>query len=53
MVYGLDAILLMEFLISTLRVAKELEWIGHKLSNRLNDLERLDETWLAAVHVCT
>ena len=32
MVYGLDAILPLEFLIPTLRVAKELEWTGHELS---------------------
>ena len=49
MVYGLDAILPMEFLVSTLRVTKELEWIGHKLSDRLEELERLDETRLATV----
>ena len=46
MVYGLDAILPMEFLLPTLRVAKELEWIGHGLSDRLEDLERLDEVRL-------
>ena len=43
MVFGLDAILPIEFLIPTLRVAKELEWIGHELSNRLTELEQLDE----------
>ena len=43
MVFGLDTILPMEFLIPTLPVAKELEWIGHNLSNRLQDLENLDE----------
>lgn len=31
MVFGLDAILPMEFLIPTLRVAKSLEWTGHEL----------------------
>ena len=49
MVYGLDAILPMEFLIPTLRVAKELEWTGHELSERLHELEQLDETRLSAV----
>ena len=49
MVYGLEAILPMEFLIPTLRVAKELNWIGHELSSRLDKLETLDETRLAAV----
>ena len=49
MVYGLDAILPLEFLVSTLRVAKELEWIIHELSNHLEELEKLDETRLAAV----
>ena len=49
MVFGLDAILPIEFLIPTLRVAKELEWTGHKLSNRLTELEQLDEFRLRAV----
>ena len=44
MVFGLDAILPMEFFIPTLCVAKELNWMGHKLSERLEDLEQLDET---------
>ena len=35
MVYGLDAILPMEFLLPTIGVAKELEWTGHELSDRL------------------
>ena len=50
MVFGLDAILPMEFLIPTLRVAKELNWTGHELLERLEDLAKLDETRLAAVH---
>ena len=51
MVFGLDAILPMKFLIPTLRVAKELNWIGHKLlAKRLEDLEKLNKTWLATVH---
>lgn len=49
MVYGLDAILPMEFLLPTLRVAKDLEWTGHKLSDRLDDLEKLDEVRLRVV----
>ena len=49
MVFGLDAILPIEFLIPTLRVAKELEWTGHELSNRLTELEQLDEFHLRAV----
>ena len=43
MVYGLDAILPIEFLIPTLRVAKELEWMGHELSDRIEDIEKLDK----------
>ena len=39
MVYGLDAILPMEFLIPTMRVAQELNWMGHELSERLEELE--------------
>ena len=50
MVFSLDAILLMEFWIPTLRVAKELNWTGHKLSERLEDLEKLDKTCLVAMH---
>ena len=55
MVFDLDAILPMEFLIPTLRVAKELNWTGHELSERLEDLEKLDETCFgsSAWHVCT
>ena len=50
MVFGLDAILSIKFLISTLCVAKELNWMGHKLSERLEEIEKLDETHLAIVH---
>ncbi|MCO5613331.1 hypothetical protein L7F22_067607 [Adiantum nelumboides] len=49
MVYGIQAILPLEFLIPTLRVAKELEWTGHELSEQLEVLEKLDETRLRAV----
>ena len=49
MVYGLETILPMEFLIPTLRVAKELTWTRHELSTRLDELKTLDETRLAAV----
>ena len=49
MVYGLDAILPMEFLLPTLRVAQALEWTGHEFSERLEELEKLDETRLRAV----
>ena len=50
MVFGLDAILSMEFLVPILRVAKELNWTGHNLSERLEDLEKLDKTCLATMH---
>ena len=43
LVIGLDAILPIEFLIPTLRVARELEWTGHEFSERLDELEKLDE----------
>ena len=43
LVFGLDAILPIEFLIPTLRVARELEWTGHELFERLDELEKLDE----------
>ena len=38
--YGLNAILPIEFLVPRLRVAKELEWTGHELSSRVDELER-------------
>ena len=47
--YGQNAILPMDFLIPTLRVAKQLEWTGHELSDRLDDIEKLPETRLVAV----
>ncbi len=49
MVFGLDAILPLEFPIPTLRVAQQLEWTGHELSERLEEIEKLDETRLKAV----
>ncbi|RYA64465.1 hypothetical protein DD598_30160, partial [Enterobacter cloacae complex sp. 2DZ2F16B1] len=49
LVYGLDAILPIEFLLPTLRVARNLEWPGHELSERLEDLEKLDKQRLTAV----
>ena len=39
----------MEFLIPTLQVARKPKWMGHEFSDRLEDLEKLDETWLKAV----
>lgn len=42
-VYGLDAILMIEFPIPMLSVAKQLKWIGHELSKRIEDIEKLDE----------
>ena len=49
LVYGINAILPMEFLIPTLRVAKELNWTGHELSERVEQLEKLDKVRLLAV----
>ena len=51
MVYDLDAILPLEFLVPTSRVAQEIGWTGHELSNRVEELEKLDEIRLAAI-VC-
>ena len=50
LVYGLNAVLPIEFLMPTLRVAAELEWDGHAMSNRLSELQNLDERRLTAVH---
>lgn len=49
LVYGLDAILPIEFLVPTLRVAMSLHWTGHELSARIEHLEQLDETRLQAI----
>ena len=49
LVFGLDAILPIEFLVPTLRVAKSLNWTGHELSDRIDHLEQLDETRLQAI----
>ena len=45
----MNAVLPMDFLIPTLRVAKNLEWTGHELSQRIDDLEKLDKSCLMAV----
>lgn len=34
---------------TTLRIAKELDWTGHEWSQRIDELEKLDETYLLAV----
>ena len=39
----------MEFLIPTMRVAQELNWTGHELSKRLEELDQLDEIRLVVV----
>ena len=49
LVFGMNEIIPMDFLIPTLRVAKELSWNGHKLFERLEDLKKLDKTRLMAV----
>ena len=49
LVFGLDAILPIEFLIPTLRVAQALQWIGHELSDKIEELEQLDKTRLKVV----
>ena len=48
-VFSLDAIFPLEFLIPTLRVGKELEWDDHEFSQRLEELEKLDEFCLNAI----
>ena len=49
LVFGLDAILPIEFLVPTLRVAQSLGWTGHELSDRIDHLEQLDEDRLLVV----
>ena len=49
LVYGLDAILPIEFLVPTLPVAQTLNWTGHELLERIDELETLEETRLQVV----
>ena len=49
LVYGMNVILPMDFLILALRVDTNLEWTGHELSHKISDLEKPDETKLMAV----
>ena len=49
LVYGMNAILPMDFLIPTLQVGKNIEWTRHKLSQRIYDLEKLDKSCLMVV----
>ena len=49
MVYVLDAILPLKFLVPTFKAAQEIGWIEHKVSNKVEELEKLNETELAAV----
>ena len=44
--FGMDFMFPIYFLIQTLQATKTLEWNGHELSERLEDLGRLDETRL-------
>lgn len=46
LVFRLEIILPIEFLVPSLRVAKQLDWIGHEFSNRIDELEKLDEHWI-------
>ena len=48
LVYGLNAILPIEFLVPNLRVAKKLKWTRHELLAHVEQLEKLDETKLLA-----
>ena len=49
MVYGLDAILHMKFLIPTMQVVHVLNWTKHELLDRLEEQEQLDETRLDTI----
>lgn len=49
LIYGLNAILPINFLGLALCVAKELECNGHRLSKRIAELKTLDETCLLAI----
>ena len=44
LVFGLNAITPLDYLVPTLRVAHDLEWTGHELFARIDELEALDES---------
>ena len=50
LVYGLNVVLPVAFLMPTLRTAAVLHWDNHALSHRLFELQNLDETRLTIVH---
>ena len=49
MLYGLDSILVLCFLISLLKFLKKLEWTSHVFLKRIHELKKLDETKLARI----
>ena len=49
LVFRLNAITSLDFLVPTLRVAHDLDWKGHELSARVTELEALDESRLLAL----
>lgn len=50
LVYGLNVTLQIEFLLPTLKVAKDLKWTtSHELSNMVDELEKLDNLFLLAI----
>ena len=49
LVYGLEAVMLWEFLIPSLRIAEAEKWDGHELHDRMHNLEKLEEERLIAL----
>ena len=49
LVFGINTILPIDFLITTLQVATSLGWTIHDLSDRVEELERLGECQCAVV----
>ena len=49
LVFGLNAITPLDYLVPTLRVAHDFEWTGYELSARIDELEALDELRLLAL----
>lgn len=49
LVFGLNAITPLDYLVLTLRIAHDLEWTGHELSVRIDELKALDESRLLAL----
>ena len=51
LVYGLNVIVPIEFVVPTLHVDIDLQWIGNELSKQVDELNKLDEMRLLAIAI--